>query len=200
MVEGSGTITSDSLAGESIKEGGAFAERNPGVDASSQPSAGTTTNTTDTSGARVIPAAADKEAREAQEGWSEQGQLNAGRGLGKEAGVGPTYNTSGGSAAAGLSGGQYPGSGQGATAPEGAYVHDRTYEGGPHGKNIKEGSVPEDAPNASFTTDIGGKNDPGRAALNKFEADSAPVAGGNGPQESQVSGGGAFDGLNESRA
>jgi hypothetical protein len=90
--ESVGVVTSDSLAGESLKEGGAFGEGNPHAAASKQPSAGTTTNNTDTSGATVLPPAVDAESREAQEGWSENAQLNAGKGLGKDAGVGPTYN------------------------------------------------------------------------------------------------------------
>lgn len=105
MHEGVGTVTSDSLAAESLKGSGSFGEGNPKAAASAQPSAGTTTNTTDTSGARKLDPAVDAEARDAALGWSEQQQLSAGSGLGlgKEHGVGPTYNKVGGATGYGTS-------------------------------------------------------------------------------------------------
>lgn len=45
----------------------------------------------------------------------------------------------------------------------------------PHGKSIQEGGFDSSAPNASFTTDIGGKNDPGRLAENQMSAGNARI-------------------------
>ncbi|KAF2822266.1 hypothetical protein CC86DRAFT_448611 [Ophiobolus disseminans] len=95
--EGVGTVTSDSLAAESLKSGGDFGAGNPKAAASKQPSASSNTNNTDTSNAVKLDAAVDAQAREAQDGWSEEQSLKAGQGLGKESGVGPTYNTIGSS-------------------------------------------------------------------------------------------------------
>ena len=85
--EPTGLITSDSLAADSLSSGGSFAASNPHAAASKQPSSSTTSNTTDTSSATTLPPAVDAEAREAEEGWVEEGRLNAGRGLGHSSDV-----------------------------------------------------------------------------------------------------------------
>jgi len=61
--EPTGPIASDSLAAESLKNQGGFAE-NENATASRQPGASSTWNTTDTSGAKVLPSAEDGTARE----------------------------------------------------------------------------------------------------------------------------------------
>ncbi|RAK98571.1 uncharacterized protein BO80DRAFT_411968 [Aspergillus ibericus CBS 121593] len=43
----------------------------------------------------------------------------------------------------------------------------------PKGANLKEGDIPDDAPNASYTTDIGSENDPGRYAQARFQRKAA---------------------------
>lgn len=95
-------MTSDSLAGESLKGSGSFGEGNPKAAASSQPSVGSTTATTDTSGARRIDPAVDAEARDAASNWSEQAQLSAGSGLRSASGATSTQtdDVSGGYAGA----------------------------------------------------------------------------------------------------
>lgn len=147
--ENPGVVTSDSLAAESIQEGGSFAATSDARGPNSQPSYSTTTNTTDVSNATRLDPAPDAEARMASEQWSEAEQLNAGRKLGKESGVGPTYNTVGGSTNHSSDvdmGGRYM----------------------PKGDNLQEGGFDSSAPNASFNTDVGGKKDPGRVALGRF--------------------------------
>jgi len=143
----------------------------------SQPSYSTTTNTADISSATRLDPASDAEARKASEEWSEAAQLNAGAGLGKDAGHGPTYNTPGG-------------------------VSDTTDQAGaprgedlPKGKNLTEGGFDAEAPNASYSTAIGTKEDPGRVALQQFEQENVPFAGGAGPREGQVSSDGQYDAL-----
>ena len=169
-MEKAGTITSDSLAGESISSGGDFGSGHEA--ASSQPSSSTTTNTTDISGATTLRAAPDAEARQAVEGWSETAQLNAGRGLRSEGINKDAANLTGSSGNA------------------------------PHGKNIQEGGFDSGAPNASFNAEIGGKNDPGRVALNEAQrkqAESGPDAGA-GPRQGGVSNDGQFDVLKDTSA
>ena len=67
----------------------------------------------------------------------------------------------------------------------------------PKGKNVTEGGFDSDAPNASFNTDIGGKDDPGRVALGEMQGENTPFAGGAGPKQGQVSNDGQFDVLKE---
>lgn len=176
-VEKAGTITSDSLAGESLSQGGTFGAGS-GAAASSQPSSSTTTNNTDISGARTLQPAPDAEARQASEGWSETAQLNAGRGLNAGT-LGSMATSSSSSNPANTSG----------TA-------------GPHGKNISEGGFDSDAPNASFNGEVGTKNDPARQALNDFQrsqAESGPDAG-NGPRQTGITNDGQFDALKDTSA
>ncbi|KAI9708196.1 MAG: hypothetical protein M1820_004150 [Bogoriella megaspora] len=193
-IEGTGTVTSDSLAAESLSRGGAYASNNPNAAAMSQPSYSTTTNTTDTSNATTLPPAADAEARDAQQGWREETQINAGRSLGKEAGVGPTYNTPGGDSSTSSSGG-------GLTDREtGGAISGMSK---PHGKNVTEGGFDFDsAPNASFNNEIGGKNDPGRLGENKALRETAEAGGvaATGPRQRTVGGENIYDTVGEDNA
>ncbi|EMC99189.1 hypothetical protein BAUCODRAFT_146165 [Baudoinia panamericana UAMH 10762] len=202
--ENPGVVTSDSLAGESIQSGGSFAANSDARGPMGQSSAGTNTNNTDTSGARTLNAAPDAEARQAQEGWSETAAVKAGDKLGgKDAGIGPTYNeAAGGSSGSGGGGNYSSGSGQGAKAP-GYYDNPAPSMGDsfkPKGANLKEGGFSSDDPNASFDTDIGGKNDPGRAALGAMEARDAAPSGGAGARDQKVTGDGQFSNLDETSA
>lgn len=52
----------------------------------------------------------------------------------------------------------------------------------PKGNNITEGGFDSNAPNASFNTDIGSRNDPGRAAERSFQQATAE----NGPYGSEA--------------
>ncbi|KAF7195599.1 hypothetical protein HII31_03193 [Pseudocercospora fuligena] len=176
--EAPGMVTSDSLAAESIQEGGSFAANSDSRGPMAQPSRSVNTNTTDTSNAIRLDPATDAAAREAEQGWGDQSQLNAGSKLGKESGVGPTYNSV-----------------AGATSPvdEGA-----TYQ--PKGQNLQEGGFDAGAPNASYTSEIGGKNDPGRVALNRAQEADVPSYGGAGPREGQISNDGQYDSLAETSA
>ena len=92
--------------------------------------------------------AVSADARESQDEWSEAQQLNAGSTLGSS-----TAQSDNGAAAPGYA----------STLASGEEDSLK-----PKGKNIQEGGFDSSAPNASFTTDIGGKNDPGRVALEQF--------------------------------
>lgn len=171
--ESSGLVTSDSLAAESLKSGGDFAATT-GAAASGVPSKSTTANNTDTSGATVLPAAVDAEARQAQEGWNEAAQLNAGRSLA---------------------------TGGGATAGHGATTSDLLAEQQkPKGQNVKEGGFDGSAPNASFNTAIGTNKDPGRAALEGFQKSNADAVSGGGAKQTNLSSDGQYDSLKDASA
>ena len=176
-------MTSDSLAAESIKDGGSFGEGNPKAAASKQPSASTTTNTTDTSSATKLDPAVDAQAREAQEGWSEEKTISSAKGLGKESGVGPTYNTVGSGVnssgdARGVSTGTSAGFDgvQGNVAPTGSYATQDASSGvyKPKGKNVTED---EDLKGNTKFGEIGTKDDPARVAELEFAKKDATPSG-----------------------
>jgi hypothetical protein len=167
-------VTSDSLAGESLKDGGDFGKGNPKAAASKQPSSSTNTNNTDTSGAKKLDAAVDAQTRD------DESQPKSSAGLGKESGVGPTYNTLGSSVnssgtdrgvSTGTSGGADV---QGNIAPTGAYAHTAQDLGKPKGKNITED------PNLEGKTEfgeVGTDKDPGRQAELEFAKRDAAAPG-----------------------
>ena len=58
--------------------------------------------------------------------------------------------------------------------------------GKPKGKNITEGGFDDDpSNNASFTSDIGSENDPGRRAENDLQRTTQAAAGNTGPRQNQ---------------
>ena len=189
-------MTSDSLAGESIEGGGSFGANSDARGPMSQKSAGTTANNTDTSGATTLDAAPSADAREAQEGWSESASMNAGQSLGGSGGSGGNSGSGTAQSYAGAAGGSSS-IGGGSSGSENVPP---TGSGQPKGANIAEGGFSSNDPNASFETDIGGKNDPGRAALGAMEAGNTPSAGGTGPRQEQVTNDGQFDSLGETSA
>ncbi|GIZ40577.1 hypothetical protein CKM354_000391000 [Cercospora kikuchii] len=167
--EAPGTVTSDSLAAESVNAGGSFAENSDSRGPSAQPSYSTTTNTTDTSNATKLDSTTSASAR-----GNQTTQLG---------GTGSSSSTT-------------------ATGNASAQGHSSYAQsvGQPKGQNLQEGGFDSGAPNASFTTDIGGKNDPGRVALNAAQEKNVPSSGGAGPREGQVSNDGQFDSLGETSA
>lgn len=73
-------------------------------------------------------------------------------------------------------------------------------ESRPKGEGLREGGFDSDAPNASFEAEIGSKDDPGRVAVQRVQEEDAPVAGGGGGRQTEVTGDGQFDGLGQTRA
>lgn len=92
---------------------------------------------------------------------------------------------------------EYEAESQGGAAPTyvEADVLNRTGHAKPHGKNITEGDVPDDAPNASFTGEIGSEDDPGRLALQGFERTNAGSARDLGPRDKELKGNTPYDSL-----
>ena len=80
----------------------------------------------------------------------------------------------------------------------GQYVN----KGGPKGKNLKEEDLDvDDSKNASFNSDIGDENDPGRLAEQKFAKENAEVAEDFAPKERTAGGGKTqYDVLEETNA
>ena len=195
-------VASDSLAAESIQEGGSFAANADNRGPMSQPAGSMTANTTDASNATILDAAPDAEAREVSEEWNEQGMLNSSLGR-KDVGAGPTYNTAANEGAGVVdqtNREQMYGTGNAAPAP-GYAAYPASQMGSsentfmPKGKDLTEGGFDADAPNASGTTDIGGKNDPGRYGLQRIEQENTPYAGGAGPTEDNLTKDTKYDAL-----
>lgn len=208
--EPSGPVASDSLAAESVRHGGAFSE-NRGAEPMGVSGNKSTLNTTNTSAATELPPASEgalREDRQRQEKYPEAlgGQGNfpgahhsgyaggptaAKKEMGMNAGE---YSTASGSGRSKFDGGQAP-----------SYVNDITpgyQHTKPAGRNIHEGGFDaDDKNNASFNSEIGSDQDPGRAAINKFQrttAESGPDAG--HPRQKKVDNQQPFQALDEQRA
>lgn len=69
-------------------------------------------------------------------------------------------------------------------------------ESEPKGRDLREGGdITGDEPNASWSTDIGGKGDPGRVALKKIEAEDAGSREANGGRQYQLDSDNPYDEL-----
>ncbi|KAH7356885.1 hypothetical protein BKA65DRAFT_474678 [Rhexocercosporidium sp. MPI-PUGE-AT-0058] len=170
--EGAGAVASDSLAAESTRKGGDFSENRNGEPAGVAGANSTFANE-NTSGARRLDPALDAEARLAKEDWAEEKKLGASSssssypdsvgGQSGSSGTGTKTETGGSS------------TGNAETAP--SYVISQFLDtGGPKGRNLHEGGFESrDANNASFNSEIGSKNDPGRLAERKFQTQNAVV-------------------------
>ncbi|CRG89578.1 hypothetical protein PISL3812_06615 [Talaromyces islandicus] len=185
--EGPGPITKDSLAAESVRQGGTFAQ-NPDNQPLGVSGRQSTFNNTDTSGATTLssaPQSGDREDLNRQERYPEalggqgdypgahlpeSGYAGGPTRAKKELGIGThQYNTQERQAA--VAGGSAH---NGGTAP--SYVAPVTENLGstkPHGTNIREGGFDSGRKNASFTSDIGSNKDPGRLAENKIQRTNA---------------------------
>jgi hypothetical protein len=78
------------------------------------------------------------------------------------------------------------------------YVASQFVDGGlPKGKNLTEGGFTDsDGKNASFTSEIGSKDDPGRLAEEKFLRQNADAADDAGmPRQQGATGDNSFDAL-----
>ena len=70
----------------------------------------------------------------------------------------------------------------------------------PKGKNLTEGGFDSDAPNASFNTDIGSEEDPGRLAEHKYQKREAIGSNDAGMSSPGNTAGGIYDNLKDERA
>uniref|UniRef100_A0A093UYB5 50S ribosomal protein L25 n=1 Tax=Talaromyces marneffei PM1 TaxID=1077442 RepID=A0A093UYB5_TALMA len=189
--EGPGAVTNDSLAGESVRQGGAFSQ-NPNSEPLSVSGSNSTFNNTDTSGATTLRSAAQAADRDIDrkerypDALGGQGQYpgahipESGYAGGstqakRELGIGGhqhQYNTTERAAAAEAGGSAgFRSEHNGGTAP--SYITPVVQNVGntkPNGVNIKEGGFDSNPKNnASFNSDIGTNMDPGRLAEQKFQ-------------------------------
>ncbi|TGO19079.1 hypothetical protein BTUL_0006g01160 [Botrytis tulipae] len=177
--EGAGAIASDSLAAESTRAGGGFAGNRDG-EPLGVAGANSTFANTNTSGATRLDPASDAEARMATEDWAEEKKLGATGSYQKDVG---NPNVKESTSNAGV-------------AP--SYVSNQYQSGGkPKGKNLTEGGFESnDAKNASFTSEIGSKNDPSRLAEQKMQRENAQSANDAGfPRDNNATGGTPYDAL-----
>ncbi|KAF7947108.1 uncharacterized protein EAE97_004357 [Botrytis byssoidea] len=177
--EGAGAIASDSLAAESTRAGGDFAKNRDG-EPLGVAGANSTFANTNTSGATRLDPASDAEARMATEDWAEEKKLGVTGSYQKDVG---NPNVKESTSNAGV-------------AP--SYVSNQYQSGGkPKGKNLTEGGFESnDAKNASFTSEIGSKNDPSRLAEQKMQRENAQSANDAGfPRDNNATGGTPYDAL-----
>lgn len=126
----------------------------------------------------------DAETRMAESDWAEEKKLGAASshypqnsgGQSKSTATTGSYETGGKTSSAG-------------TAP--SYVSSQFVdERGPKGAGLKEGIEGKEGGNASFDGEIGGKNDPGRAALDKIVRENADRGEAAGMPKQKGNGGG----------
>lgn len=239
--EGAGPVTSDSLAAESTRSGGGFAQ-NRDSEPLAVKGSNSTFNTTDTSAADVLPPASDAAHRSGPE--EELSGLGKGDAAGAEKGSGTSFGGKGEheqpehqtrSEGAPISQDVKTSSGQGQEAgthttgqhhghhggrkhhksgidtthqpePAPTYVKadilDQPLHPKPKGRNLTEGGIEDDAPNASFTAEIGSQDDPGRLAELKFAAAMAHSArdSGYGPKQKKITNDDQYNILGEEEA
>jgi len=197
VYENPGGVTSDSLAAES----GAFQRANPNSNPTGVSGGSSTYANTDTSGATRLDPARDASAR-GTFGADDSAQGSAGglkyaEGLGGQADANPSgFTTSSSgltSATGGLENSGYQahglrrGSGgpaddavaPGSTDEAPGYITSVVGGGGedrPHGRGLTEGGFTGEAGN-TLAAEPGSVNDPGRAAVDSFQASNAKVAG-----------------------
>jgi hypothetical protein len=189
--EGAGKIASESLAAESMKEGGEFAS-NEGIRGENQPSsasentsAGRNTETSSTPSSNSAQSKSDH----SNAAQSSSGKSSAGRTTKTSSGLGSnTDSKSGQSESADID-----------TAP--SYVENQYIQssGGPHGKNITEGfddSKTQDGLKKALESEPGSENDPSRLAEQRFQERQNAVGRDAGPRQSALSSETPFDSLN----
>jgi hypothetical protein len=204
--EGPGPIAADSLAAESYRNHGKFADNPDAAPLSVKGNASTFANQ-DTSSAKVLPPTPDAEARESQEAWNESSKLKGASGLKypegsggppKFSGAHDEYGYWGGAGTKSGGSGEYASglakSGSGHTGGEEYRVNAKadpapTYVGSvtgdvldkgmmkPKGRNVTEGGFDSDTTeNANFSAKIGTDKDPGRVAEQRLESENAETA------------------------
>jgi hypothetical protein len=170
-VENAGAVAADSLAAESTRAGGAFSE-NRGSEPMGVKGSNSTFANTDTSGAETLEAAPNSQTRKANHEDPDASYPSALGGQDKSVAVTKETSASESASHAGV-------------AP--SYVNPVLHpqQGGPKGKNLTEGGFDvDDKKNASFISDIGDENDPGRLAEEKFAKINADQDASGGTRQS----------------
>ncbi|KAL4743289.1 hypothetical protein BDV11DRAFT_178692 [Aspergillus similis] len=205
--EPSGPVLKDSLAAESISHGGSFNE-NRNAEPIGATSKNTTTNTTDTSAATKLPSASNAREREEPHGSQrypdalggqaefpgahipETGYVGGSTAAKKDLGINkPVYPASEKLEQQGQSRTQAPASGSGYQTRSATAAQKKQNDSSAAAD--QGGEFPSDPKyNASFSSDLGSQDDPGRMAEQKFQrreaetvaAAAAPAQKGTGDQ------------------
>ncbi|OQO06804.1 hypothetical protein B0A48_08592 [Cryoendolithus antarcticus] len=209
--ENPGTVLSDSLAAESIESGGDFAADSDARGINPASAKGTTTNTTDTSGASELSSAPSRAQRDdGNESGGYNTRASSGNGLSSGSGL-PSRSEQAGERSIGAGGGYATSYGD-ESSDRGPSSNDdtssSTYGTGSGSGSAQRGSgsasddFPSDAPNASFNNEIGTEHDPGREAVRKIQEDNVPSisSGQQGGKEGRVSGGSSEGGSGHASA
>lgn len=159
-------INSDSLAADSLRDGGRFADGNAAP--SAQPARSTTTNTTDTSGATTLEPARDRQERLTSADTEGKDYRAPVEGLSSIGSTGSASSTAGLDSSNKGESDSYGQSGAGGSSAG--------LETSKESNTMESGTNFNGAPNASFTTNIGGKDDPGRESLNYLASKNAKAA------------------------
>ncbi|KAJ5161669.1 hypothetical protein N7492_007061 [Penicillium capsulatum] len=186
--EPSGPVPNDSLAAESVRKGGAFSGNRD-----AEPTSMSNPNTSHATTLPSAPVGGLREDRQRQEKYPEAlgGQGNFPGAHLPESGYtgGPTaakqeLGIGGDAAASGSQRSQYN-AGQ---APSSINdITDGYKHQTPGGRNVHEGGFSSNPnKNASFNSEIGSSQDPGRAALNKFQRTTAENGPATGPYQKGV--------------
>jgi len=186
--ERAGAVASDSLAAESTRAGGDFS-RNRGSEPLGVAGANSTFANTNTSGADTLKPAPNSQSRKAATEDSNDSYPPATGGQSKSTAIIDTTGSPETGAATSHAG----------VAP--TYLNSQYVDThGPKGKDLKEGGFDEgDDKNASFTSDIGDENDPGRLAESKFAEENAEMGEDTAPKQGG-SGEGLYDTLEDTFA
>ncbi|UZP34728.1 hypothetical protein NXS19_002544 [Fusarium pseudograminearum] len=182
--EGAGKVASESLAAESIKEGGEFVS-NEGIRGENQPSSASE-NTSAGRNTNTSSAPSSKPAQSGS-GESDSNKSSAGR----------TTKTS--SAPGSSADSKSSDSANGGNAP--SYVENQYIKssGGPHGKNIGEGfddPKAKDGLKLALESEPGSENDPSRLAEQQFQERQNAVGWDAGPRQRALSSETPFESLN----
>ncbi|KAI1026047.1 hypothetical protein LB505_004493 [Fusarium chuoi] len=171
--EGAGTVPNESLAAQSLKEGGEFAS-NEGIHGENQPtsrsentSAGRNTDTSSTPSSGSDSKAKSSSSASKSSGTASKSSDSAPKSL---AGTAPSY-------------------------VDNQYIK----ESGPHGKNLKEGidySNTKDGLKKALESEPGSQDDPSRLAEQQFQQNQNAVGRDAGPKQSELEGKTPFDALN----
>ncbi|KAF2220469.1 hypothetical protein BDZ85DRAFT_302744 [Elsinoe ampelina] len=229
--EAPGVITSDSLAGESLASGGDFGSTTGAAASSQPSKSTTTNTTDTSGATELAPAPnADARLAEEEWSETRQlnagreisdknavfGERNAGSAAtGGSSGSyaaasggsygGASGDVAGGASSGGAIGGVASGGIPSTKAASGVAEREAARQGDgrfqPKGANLTEGGFDGNEPNASFSADVGTKNDPSRVALQglqKADAQQPGVVGGQ--SQGGVSNDGQYDVLKEASA
>ena len=172
--EPSGPVTNDSLAAESVRQGGGFSA-NRGAEPMGVSGDQSTVNNTDTSASIKLPSA--QTAAQRQDRHEEQKYPECVVGQGNFPGTMSENGYAGGPTATkkemGIKAGEYSttGGSSGRSQPS-----DKSQPDVGASENKRGGLPSDNAKNVSFDSEIGSSQDPGREALNRFERSNAHSA------------------------